>query len=785
VPDTANPTQGQDLAFGGGVKGAIGTVATLANSFLTGAIKGSQQFQQKQIAMAGKKIEAVQSSKNAASDKMYDLAQHPDIKPILRKQMADPKYQLTPEEMKTVQPFIEARNQSHALNDILGQMQTAYAQSQYGGKGKGKGKKGDGGGGDAVDLSALMNPNASIEDKTKAAIAFRAKAGDIADYRVTALLSQPEPVRSPDERQNSLYAQIDDLNHKLNRTEADNAKLKSMSDEYDANKKRLEATPKASTTGPKVMGIGVDSAGKEAPLIWDNESQAMVPAKLPEGYDLVKKPSTGSIRKPDHFDDFKAQVAREAGIDVKDLSASSLLALNRAFADSHKTGSFSNGVYHYQDTSTGQEVEVPITHSTPAPALNVPKVSASQGAIPKAPSVPSTSPATATKAINPYPNPEDQPPDVSMKFNQSWTKPDWKLTVLPPEEEAKFQIWAKQNPNSVRGELDNPKADYDVRAHWAAAQRGDPEASLKLNEWDGKMHGNDKFKTPYNGTFSNESMYATPDAPRWQGDKLVTKDGQLVTDETPKPKAPAVPLQAVASQVKHAKTHAPATQSASASNTATAPKPARAPAATSANTLPPGSPKGARVIGSTMSAAEKMDAREIIAAGKDARSLDAALATMDDYVGGIKSGTVPRDSRKDLDLMIGAVRAMNPGSRRLPQQELKMEIEAGSWDQVMGRKLSVWSKGTIPDDQRTSLYNILKDETTKFSSSVARDYETKLPQLSLPDHLKRYATKREGGSGMGVSLSDARKLPFNKGKSDAEITKDLESRGHTVLPDGH
>jgi hypothetical protein len=39
-----------------------------------------------------------------------------------------------------------------------------------------------------------------------------------------------------------------------------------------------------------------------------------------------------------------------------------------------------------------------------------------------------------------------------------------------------------------------------------------------------------------------------------------------------------------------------------------------------------------------------------------------------------------------------------------------------------------------------------------------------------------------GGSGKGVSLADARNLPQNKGKSDADITADIKAHGHTVLP---
>jgi hypothetical protein len=37
-------------------------------------------------------------------------------------------------------------------------------------------------------------------------------------------------------------------------------------------------------------------------------------------------------------------------------------------------------------------------------------------------------------------------------------------------------------------------------------------------------------------------------------------------------------------------------------------------------------------------------------------------------------------------------------------------------------------------------------------------------------------------TGMGVNLADARNLPANKGKTDAQIKADIESHGHTVLP---
>lgn len=139
---------------------------------------------------------------------------------------------------------------------------------------------------------------------------------------------------------------------------------------------------------------------------------------------------------------------------------------------------------------------------------------------------------TDVSPINPYKNPEDQPPEASFAFNQSWAKPGPYITKLTPQQEAAFQVWADANPTLVAGEL-GPDADYDVRGHWLAAQQGDPLAKLTPNPFDGKLHSSDKWKTPYSGSFSNESIYAAPHAPRWVGGKLMTSDGKLVADETP------------------------------------------------------------------------------------------------------------------------------------------------------------------------------------------------------------------------------------------------------------
>jgi len=48
---------------------------------------------------------------------------------------------------------------------------------------------------------------------------------------------------------------------------------------------------------------------------------------------------------------------------------------------------------------------------------------------------------------------------------------------------------------------------------------------------DQQLHFTDYWKTPTHATFSRESKYATEDAPHWEGDKLIDKDGRVIYDD--------------------------------------------------------------------------------------------------------------------------------------------------------------------------------------------------------------------------------------------------------------
>ena len=137
---------------------------------------------------------------------------------------------------------------------------------------------------------------------------------------------------------------------------------------------------------------------------------------------------------------------------------------------------------------------------------------------------------------NPYP----------LETRLSYAKPGPYVTSLPPQDEQKFQGWVKQN--KVPFENDSPTSDYDLRGFWKGAQQGDPEAHTERNPYDHQIHYSDKWKTPYSEEgFSDQSMYAKPEAPGWEGDDALgwklkdKKSGKAYKSQPGVPKPGNVP----------------------------------------------------------------------------------------------------------------------------------------------------------------------------------------------------------------------------------------------------
>lgn len=120
------------------------------------------------------------------------------------------------------------------------------------------------------------------------------------------------------------------------------------------------------------------------------------------------------------------------------------------------------------------------------------------------------------------------------------------LSQLSPADEMAFQGWVKQNNVPFDP---SPTADYDMRGFYRAMKNGDPTAKTGMNANDGQMHFSDYFKTPYHQSFSAESKWAAPGAPKWNDrDQLVTPGARVVFDERKQQPQPAGLLSLFGSQ---------------------------------------------------------------------------------------------------------------------------------------------------------------------------------------------------------------------------------------------
>lgn len=123
-------------------------------------------------------------------------------------------------------------------------------------------------------------------------------------------------------------------------------------------------------------------------------------------------------------------------------------------------------------------------------------------------------------------------PDQMFARNSKYAKPMSSYqTSLSADQETKFEQWVKTNHIPFDPSEDHP--DYDMRGYWQdIASKGGSKTAVNQN--DGKIHFPDTYKTPYHHSFSNESKYATSDAPRWVNDhQLADAQGNVLFDEKP------------------------------------------------------------------------------------------------------------------------------------------------------------------------------------------------------------------------------------------------------------
>jgi len=106
-------------------------------------------------------------------------------------------------------------------------------------------------------------------------------------------------------------------------------------------------------------------------------------------------------------------------------------------------------------------------------------------------------------------------------------------TKLNPLQELLFRQWVGDNNVPFNPDAAGP-TDYDMRGYWQGLQSGHPMARpTEINPNDNQPHFTDYYKTPLHQTFSAESQWAGPDAPRWiNGSQLAAPNGRVVFDES-------------------------------------------------------------------------------------------------------------------------------------------------------------------------------------------------------------------------------------------------------------
>jgi hypothetical protein len=106
-----------------------------------------------------------------------------------------------------------------------------------------------------------------------------------------------------------------------------------------------------------------------------------------------------------------------------------------------------------------------------------------------------------------------------------YAQPGAAPTQLQPLDEMAFQQWAAQNKAPIT-------PDYDMRGFYRGVQQQNPRATSAINPNDQRMHYPDYWKMPTHQTFSQDSRWAQPIAPRWNElDQLVSPGGRILYDE--------------------------------------------------------------------------------------------------------------------------------------------------------------------------------------------------------------------------------------------------------------
>lgn len=166
------------------------------------------------------------------------------------------------------------------------------------------------------------------------------------------------------------------------------------------------------------------------------------------------------------------------------------------------------------------------------------------------------------------------------------------------------------------------------------------------------------------------------------------------------------------------------------------------------------------------------------AAEKQYRTAQQGAETMRDMLTSADAGN--KMSGQMLPLEGALAITTSQGVHRINRTEVDQFQGGGTlYDSVAGR-LGKLTEGQPMDASLRSDVKKLTDIQEKAAYQNYKDaYGSAVRRYGLQNE---QALPEPGGSGKAVSLKDAMALPVNKGKSEADVRKDIESHGHTVAP---
>lgn len=122
-------------------------------------------------------------------------------------------------------------------------------------------------------------------------------------------------------------------------------------------------------------------------------------------------------------------------------------------------------------------------------------------------------------------------PQGAYKHNRRWAVSGPYQTSLAPKQSERFEDWAKRFENRQGIKVNK---EYDYRGWWKSATPAERHEAIAT-----QGHFTDKYKTPYDTSFSNQSKYAKPGTPYvWRTNAngkgiLVNKrNGRLIVRES-------------------------------------------------------------------------------------------------------------------------------------------------------------------------------------------------------------------------------------------------------------